>query len=148
MNSDFKELLCIFNEAGVRYLVVGGYATMLYTEPRYTKNYDVWVEASNENAERVFRALAKFGAPVAGMSVADFTTPDLVYMMGIPPARIDILTSIEGADFEGAWQRRREVRIQELLACFLSREDLIQNKRAVGRPQDLIDVQSLEGNSK
>ncbi len=145
MNSDFKELLCIFNEAGVRYLVVGGQATILYTEPRFTKDYDVWVQPSEDNAGRVYRALARFGAPLAETAPQEFAKPDVIFMMGVPPMRIDIITSIDGVEFEDAWQRRNEVKFDDFCTWFLSREDLIRNKRAVGRRQDLIDADLLEG---
>src|ERR1017187_6595989 len=91
MNSDFEELLSIFNENGVRYLIVGGHAVMLYTEPRYTKDLDVWIDASAENAERVYRSLVAFGAPLAGLTAKDFAEEGSFYQMGIPPVRVDIL---------------------------------------------------------
>src|ERR1019366_10703366 len=89
MNSDFEELLSIFNENGVRYLIVGGHAVMLYTEPRYTKDLDVWIDASAENAEQVYRSLLKFGAPLAGLTAKDFAEERTFYQMGIPPVRVD-----------------------------------------------------------
>jgi hypothetical protein len=99
MNSDFEELLRAFNDLAVKYLVVGGHAVMLYTEPRYTKALDIWVEASNGNAETVFRALAEFGAPLAGLSPADFAQEGFFYQIGMAPARVDILMSIDGVSF-------------------------------------------------
>jgi hypothetical protein len=93
MNSDFKELLSTFNAAKVRYLVVGGYAVMTYTEPRYTKDLDLWIEATPRNAWAVFRALKEFGAPLAGLSEADFSREGFFYQLGRPPARVDILMS-------------------------------------------------------
>jgi hypothetical protein len=90
------------NGCGAKYLVVGGYAVMLYTEPRYTKDLDIWIEATPDNAARVFRALAEFGAPLTGIRAEEFSAPDLVYQLGMPPARVDILTSITGVDFEEA----------------------------------------------
>ena len=95
MNSDFEELLSLFNDNEVKYLVVGGYAVMLYTEPRYTKDLDVWIEASQENAARVFHALAEFGAPLRGLTPADFAKEGCFYQLGRPPVRVDILMSIE-----------------------------------------------------
>ncbi len=104
MNSDFKELLSILNAAKVRYLVVGGYAVMKYTEPRYTKDLDLWVEASAKNARAVFKALKDFGAPLANLTAADFSREGFFYQMGRPPARVDILMSIEGVKFADAWR--------------------------------------------
>lgn len=144
LNSDFKELLSILNEAKVRYLVVGGYAVMEYTEPRYTKDLDIWVSRDRDNAERVYGALKQFGAPLSNITVEDFTDPNIVYHMGRPPARVDILMGLTGLDFESAWGRRVEGSYGEVKTQFLSIEDLIVNKRATGRPQDLLDVESLQ----
>ena len=100
MNSDFEELLRAFNETGVKYLVIEEYAVMLYSEPRYTKDLDLWVEASQENAEKVFSALAAFGAPLKNLTAEDFSVEGFFYQMGIPPARVDILMSIDGVSLE------------------------------------------------
>jgi hypothetical protein len=116
MNSNFEELLSRFNDSGVRYLIVGGYAVMLYTEPRYTKDLDVWVEATEENSVKVFRALAEFGAPLAGLSSNDFAQRGFVYQLGMPPARVDILMSIDGVRFENAWSNRQESTIGDTKA--------------------------------
>ncbi|MBI5281575.1 MAG: nucleotidyltransferase [Candidatus Solibacter usitatus] len=145
MNSDFRELLSIFNTAGVRYLIVGGHAVMLYTQPRYTKDYDLWVDPSPENARAVFQALAEFGAPLGETSPEEFAVPDLVFMMGVAPAKIDVMTSISGVQFAEAWERRQRVACNDIEAWFIHREDLIRNKRAAGRPQDLVDADLLEG---
>ncbi len=118
-NFHFSELLKIFNANGVKYLVVGGYAVMLYTEPRLTKDLDLWVGDDGDNASRVFRALAEFGAPLEGVEPADFAKPDLIYQLGMPPSRIDVLTSITGVDFETAWARRSEADYGELTAPFM-----------------------------
>jgi len=102
MNSDFSDLLRAFNDNGVRYLIVGGHAVMLYTEPRYTKYLDVWVEASADNAEKVYRSLAAFGAPLSGLTPNDFSSEGFFYQMGVPPARVDILMSVDGVSFHEA----------------------------------------------
>ena len=117
---------------------------MLYTEPRYTKDLDVWIEPSPDNAARVFRALAEFGAPLAGIVAEDFTAPDLIYQLGMPPSRVDILTSISGVDFEDAWGRRKVAEFGDTPTMFISLDDLITNKRAVGRTTDLADCERLE----
>ena len=136
-NSHFKELLSVLDRCGAKYLVVGGYAVMLYTEPRYTKDLDIWVEASPENALLVFKALAEFGAPLAGIHAEDFTTPDLIYQLGVAPSRIDVLTSISGVSFEDAWTRRKEADFGDVLALFISLED-------PGQRVDLADCERLE----
>lgn len=143
MNSDFKDLLRTFNEHKVRYLVVGGYAVMKYTEPRYTKDLDVWVEASSENARAVFAALRDFGAPLVNITAADFAREGCIYQMGRPPARVDVLTSVDGVRFADAWPNRVATDFGGIPAHLISRQDLLANKRAVGRPQDQIDVNNL-----
>jgi hypothetical protein len=124
--------------------VIGGYAVMLYTEPRYTKDLDIWAEASEENAIKVFRALAAFGAPQKGLTPADFSSEGFFYQMGIPPARIDILMSIDGVGFHEAWPSRQESLIGNQRAWFIGRKELIWNKRASGRHIDLHDAELLE----
>ena len=123
--------------------MIGGYAVIYYAEPRYTKDLDLWVSAEAENAEQVYLALQSFGAPLAGITVQDFQTPGLVYQMGRPPARIDILMGLKGLEFEAAWQARVEANFDGIKVFVLSREHLIENKKLAGRPQDLMDVESL-----
>lgn len=142
MTTDFKEILSVFNEHDVRYLVVGAYAVMKYSEPRYTKDLDIWVEASPDNASRVFSALRAFGAPMQGISEADFCT-DGFYQMGRPPIRIDILMSIDGVEFADAWPNRHSGDFDGVPANFLGPNELITNKIASARPQDIIDVESI-----
>ena len=143
-NSHFKDLLSALNDCEARYLVVGGYAVMLYTEPRYTKDLDIWIEPSLDNAMRVFRALAGFGAPLAGIRPEDFAVPDLIYQLGIPPSRVDILTSISGVEFEDAWGRRKVAEFGDIQTMFIGLGDLIANKRTAGRTTDLADCERLE----
>ena len=147
MNSDLTDLLKAFENHGVRYLIVGGHAMMLYTEPRYTKDLDVWVEATAENAERVYRALAGFGAPLSGMTPADFAEAGTFYQLGRPPLRVDILMSIDGVEFDPAWRRRVQSDFGGGVAWFISREDLIRNKRATGRSIDRHDLGLLAGDA-
>ena len=144
MNPDFKDLLRCFNDCHVEYLVVGGYAVILYTEPRYTKDLDVWIWTTNENAERAFRALTQFGAPMAGILPEDFAKPGFVFQIGIAPVRIDVLMSVDGLTFEESWQNRVIVDFDGIASANPARSDLIRNKRASGRPQDLIDADNLE----
>jgi hypothetical protein len=118
---------------------------MLYTEPRYTKDLDIWVDSTEANAQRVYRALAEFGAPLAGIAASEFAKPDLIYQLGMPPSRIDILTSISGVNiFEEAWSRRKEADFDGVPALFVSIKDLVANKRATGRESDRIDCERLE----
>ena len=146
VNRDFSDLLAAFAAHDVRYLVVGAYAVTFHSRPRFTKDLDVWVESTPQNAERVVRALAAFGAPLQqhGVQVADFARAGVVYQMGVPPNRIDVLTSVEGLDFAACWLRRATSKYGDVAVAYVGKDDLIVNKRAVGRPQDLEDVKALE----
>ena len=141
--SDFSDLLRLFEDSEIRYLVVGGYAVMVYTEPRFTKDLDIWIDPTPENAKKVFAALAQFGAPLTGCTAADFATPDMVYQIGVPPIRIDILTCITAVEFAEAWRERERRPFQGNPAWFVGREHLLRNKQAAGRPRDLIDAEEL-----
>jgi hypothetical protein len=147
MSPDFKEILSTFNDHEVKYLIVGAYAVMKYGEPRYTKDLDIWVESSHENAAKVYAALGDFGAPLAHVSVDDFAS-DGFFQMGRPPVRIDILMSIEGVDFSDGWKNRQSGDFDGVVANFIGLAELIQNKRCAGRPQDVVDLESLEKNDK
>jgi hypothetical protein len=142
-SQDFKELLSILAKHETRYLIIGGYAVMKYTEPRWTKDLDLFIAIDPENAHSVFSALKEFGAPLTGLTVEDFTDPQSYYQMGRPPLRVDVMMSIPGVAFEEAWLRKETVKFAETTAFFISREDLIQAKQASARPQDLIDLENL-----
>lgn len=143
MNSDFKDLLRAFNRRQVRYLIVGGYAVIKYSQPRYTGDIDIWVDASVSNGTLVYEALCEFGGPVATLSAKDFSTPGFFFQMGVPPSRIDILMSVTGVDFQQAWGRRVESRVNGDNFLFISKEDLIAAKKASGRAKDLADLEAL-----
>ena len=143
VNSDFTDLLRLFNANSVRYLVIGGYAVIQYAEPRYTKDLDLWISTDTKNAASVYAALRVFGAPLAELTEDDFSEEGYFYQMGVPPMRVDILMGIPGLEFEKAWQRRVEIDFDSLSVAFVSREDLITAKLASGRPQDLIDAALL-----
>jgi len=143
MNSDFKDLLRAFNDADVRYLVVGGYAYAEHVEPRYTKDLDVWIDRSTENAERVLVALRDFGAPLTELSLADLTIAGTFYQIGLPPNRIDIISQLEEMDFIDCWERRKTVCIGDLTINYISLDDLIENKERTARPHDLADAEHL-----
>jgi hypothetical protein len=144
MNRDFKDLLCAFNDQGVEYLVVGAHALAAHGHVRATKDLDVWVRPEPTNARRVLAALRAFGAPLQGLVEADLAHPGLIFQMGVPPLRIDVLTAIDGVSFDEAWRVRLRARFAEMEVPVLSREHLIQNKRTVGRLQDLADIERLE----
>ena len=143
-SSHFKELLRRLNEHQARYLIVGAYAVMKYTEPRYTKDLDIWIDVTPDNASRVFRALAEFGAPMKSVTVEDFTNPELVFQIGIEPHRIDIMMHVKGLEFSQAWANRVEAKFEDVAILLVSKEDLLISKTAAGRPQDLIDAAQLK----
>ena len=141
-NPHYTELLQLLNESEVEYLIIGGFAVMKYGEPRYTKDLDIWVHNSTQNSERVAEALKKFGAPLEHdqISAKTFTEP-VVYQIGIAPVRIDVLTEITGVKFADAWKRRVPSTFFGVPVNFISLDDLVTNKRALGRDSDLKDLQ-------
>jgi hypothetical protein len=143
-NSDFRDLFVALNAAGAEYLVVGAHALAAHGHVRATKDLDVWTRQGPENAARVHRALAAFGAPLSGLSVEDLAGPGLIFQIGVPPVRIDVITSIDGVEFEDAWPERVASTYGDQSVSVLSRRHLIQNKKASGRLQDLADVEALE----
>jgi len=143
INSDFRDLLRNLNAAGVRYLIVGGYAVMVHTEPRYTKDLDLWIEPVESNAQKLFLASAEFGAPTKDIHPSDFTAPEVFFQIGIEPVRIDIMTSVSGLDFAPAWQRKVIVDFGGESAPVLCRADVLESKIAAGRIRDRRDVQRL-----
>jgi hypothetical protein len=144
MNPDFKELLLTFNAHHVEYLIVGAHALAAHGHVRATKDLDVWVRPEEKNAERVLNALSDFGAPLAELTAADLSRKNTVFQIGLPPLRIDIITDIDGVEFEHAWPSRVETVFGGVPAFVISRHDLIKNKKASARLQDLADVQQLE----
>jgi hypothetical protein len=151
MFQDLKELLSALNAQSVKYLVVGGYAVSLHAQPRSTQDIDVLIACNEENARAVYSALNDFGAPLEGLSPQDFAMPGKFFRMGRAPVAIDILSAIDGISFQQAWLNRTEAVIDPdsgLKAYFISREDLIANKLASGRPQDQADVDALRNATK
>jgi predicted nucleotidyltransferase len=141
---DLKQLLLAFNAHGVEYLVVGGWAVGFYSEPRSTKDIDLFIRSEIKNSEAVFRALAEFGAPIAGLTPADFRDdPSSVFQLGNSPARADILQSIDGVNFDEAWQNRVELSLEGVAVHVISVGHLIQNKLKSGRLSDLADVEVI-----
>lgn len=143
-NRDFKEFIASLNANGVRYLIVGGYAVAFHGHPRYTKDLDVWIEVSQENARRVMQSLETFGFGGLDLNADDFSRPDQIIQLGYPPHRIDLLTSADGVSFAECHAARVEAEIEGVKICFINLEHLVQNKRASGRHQDLADIENLE----
>lgn len=144
MHSDFKDLLSTFNAHGVEYLVAGAHALAAHGLIRATKDLDVFVRASADNAPRVLRALAAFGAPLHDLSLADLAVPGVIFQIGVAPVLIDVLTNLDGVAFEEAWGERATATLGRLQVPVISRRHLIANKKRVGRLQDLADVEWLE----
>jgi hypothetical protein len=144
LNPDFHDMLSALCGEGAEFLLVRAYALAAHGLPRATGDMDIWIRCSAGNAERVWRALRRFGAPLTGLTRDDLNTPNLVFQIGVAPRRIDILTSIDAVQFDEAWPHRQVIEIEGLAIGVIGRLHLIQNKRAVGRPQDLTDVAWLE----
>jgi hypothetical protein len=140
---DFEEFFASCNKNGVEYLVVGGYAFALHAHPRYTGDMDVFINPSNGNARLIIKALSDFGFELSSLTWEDFTIPGRVVQLGYPPLRIDLLTGIDGVTFNEAWSRKVESNYGGQRVYFISKVDLIANKRASGRKQDLLDLESL-----
>lgn len=143
VNPDFAALLHELTAAEARFLVVGAYALALHARPRATGVLDLWVEATPDNAPRVHRALLAFGAPLQDLTIEDLSQPEIVYQIGLAPRRIDLLTSLSGLTFDEAWGTRVMSPLGGVLCPFIGRAALIRNKRAVGRPRDLADLDEL-----
>ncbi len=144
LTSDFKEFAELLNSNKVEYLVVGGYALAAYGHPRYTGDLDFWVGTDADNATRLLTALAQFGFSELGIRKEDFTSPNQVIQLGFPPGRIDLLTSIDGVDFNACYARRMETPVDGVPLCFIALDDFKTNKKAVGRHQDLADLETLD----
>jgi len=144
LNPDFSDLFAELNSAEVRYLLVGGYAVGVHAEPRFTKDLDVWIDFAPDNAAQTYGALANFGAPLQQFTQADLERPGNIVQIGLPPNRIDLLTSIDGVAFDEAWDLRLQIKYGAQFVHVISAQHLIQNKRASGRPQDLADIAALE----
>ncbi len=143
-NPDFKDMLSALSESSAEFLLVGAYALAAHGHPRATGDLDIWVRADSENAPRVLRSLAVFGAPLDDLTVDDLSKPGIVFQIGVEPSRIDILTAISGVDFNHAWKHRVLIELEGVRVNVIGREDLIVNKRASGRPKDMVDAETLD----
>ena len=143
LSKDFKEFVALLNAHEAKYLVVGGYAMAVHGRPRQTGDLDIWLKRDHDNALRVTAALQDFGFGNLGLSVEDFEVPDQVVQLGYPPFRIDLLTAIDGVDFDAAWETRVEYVLGDLNIPFIGLDALKANKRASGRPRDIDDLENL-----
>jgi len=144
LNSDYKDMLQVLLDNGVKFLLVGAYAMGAHGYPRATGDIDIWVEPTVENSALVYSSMAVFGAPLHEIEEATFTIPDVIFQIGVAPRRIDIITKISGVEFDDAYKNRQIVEIEGLSIPILSLEDLIKNKRATGRDKDRLDADLLE----
>lgn len=149
MNEDYRDILAALVACHARFLIVGAHALAVHGYPRATVDIDIWIDSSPENAERVWNALAAFGAPLEdlGIHVQDLTRPDVVAQFGLPPNRIDILTGVTGLTFDEAWGKHVEEPVEGVRVPVIGLDELLKNKRASGRDKDRADVSGLEGRS-
>jgi hypothetical protein len=143
VNQDFVDLLRTFIDHRVRFLIVGAYALGVHGRPRATGDLDVWIDPTPDNAGRVLSALRTFGAPLTDITVEDFSRPGVVFQMGLPPYRIDVLTALSGLTFADAWPGRIQTAFGPVTVDVIGRDAFIANKRATGRAKDLGDIESL-----
>ena len=143
LSQDFLDLLELFNQHEVRYLIVGGHAVSVYTEPRYTKDLDLWIERNTTNASKILKAIDDFGFSSMALTVEDFTAPKFVVQLGVEPVRIDLLTDVADLDFADCWTRRLEIVLSETRATLIGLDDLIKTKERACRPRDLADLYDL-----
>lgn len=143
LNNDFREFIASLNSNNVRYLVLGGYAIAFHGHPRYTKDLDIWLELSEENAANVMKALDDFGFSGLGISDEDLLTSGMVVQLGYPPNRIDLINSPDGVDFNECYPARKEIEIDGMTISVIDLENLKRNKKASGRLQDLADLEKL-----
>jgi len=143
LNEDYKEILCVLSKNKARYLVIGAYAMGAYGYVRATGDFDIWVEPSPENSKKIYKALKEFGAPLHQVTPDTFAVEGVVFQIGVAPRRIDIVTGIDGVFFKKAYTSREEFKIEGIKIPFLSKSDLIKNKKATGREKDKLDAKVL-----
>ena len=144
LNQDFKEFIQLLNDNQVKYLVIGGYAVAVHGHPRYTKDIDIWIEISEENAQKLVTALTQFGFESLGLTSEDFQTPHQIIQLGYPPNRIDLITNPDGIDFQTCYDSKIEVTLNDVPVKFINLDNLKKNKLASGRLQDLADLEKLQ----
>lgn len=144
LNQDYKEMLSLFLENQVEFIIVGAYALAIHGFPRATGDIDLFIKPSEENSHKVFKCLSIFGAPINKIQPNDFSEPNVVFQIGIAPRRIDLITMLNGVSFDEAISDSKTVELESLKLPFISRINLIKNKESTGRPKDIIDVENLK----
>ena len=145
---DFEDLFKTLNAFRIKYLVVGAHAVMFYTEPRYTKDMDVWIVPEINDAEKVYEALKQFGAPLKNLFPADFKDKKMILQIGVPPVRIDIMLEVPGIVFASAWKNKKKTKYGKTPIYILGIEDIMRAKQTAGRPTDLGDLEKLKRKNK
>lgn len=143
LSSDYEDLFKTLNGYKIKYLIVGAYAVIYYTEPRYTKDIDVWIFPDLNDHQKIFDALKKFGAPLQGITPNDFKNRKMIYQIGVAPVRIDIKMDVEGLNFKKAWENRKKILFGKTPVYMVSLKDLIKSKKKMARTQDLLDIEKL-----
>jgi len=143
LNEDYKEMLQILLKNKVKFLVVGAYAMGAYGYPRATGDFDIWVEDSSANSKKVYQSLSEFGTPLSELTQDTFTEKGIIFQIGVAPRRIDIITAIDGVDFEQGYSNRQDILINDIKVPFISKKDLIKNKESTGREKDKLDAEYL-----
>ncbi len=144
LNNDYKEMLQILSANDVKFLLVGAYAMAAYGHPRATGDIDIWVWATAENSGKIYNSLKQFGAPLAQINQDSFTEKGIVFQIGVAPRRIDILSRIDGVNFEDAYEKRQITDIDGIAVPLISKQHLIKNKLATGRKKDALDAEQLK----
>jgi hypothetical protein len=146
LNEDYKEMLQILLGNEVKFLIIGAYAMGVYGYPRATGDFDIWVENSIENSKKIYKSLSQFGAPVTSINENTFTEKGIIFQVGVAPRRIDVITCIDGVTFQDAYESKENIAIDNLILPFISKANLIKNKRSTGRQKDKLDASDLENN--
>lgn len=144
LSPDYEDLFSTLNAFKIKYLVIGAHAVIFYTEPRFTKDMDVWIPAPLNDSQRVYDALKAYGAPLAGVTPKDFQDPGMMLQIGVAPVRVDILVGLSHVSVQEAWKHRVRSRYGKAVINMIGKAELIQAKKAAGRPQDRLDVARLE----
>lgn len=144
VHSDYEDLFKVLNAYRIKYLLVGAYAVMYYTQPRYTKDIDVWVISELNDVDKIYEALKKFGAPLKGIKPKDFNDKTMIFQMGVAPVRIDIMTDLPGVSAKFAWRNKKRARYGKTSVYVLGQKELRDAKIKAGRPQDAIDLEKLK----
>lgn len=143
LQKDLKEFIELLNSQSVKYVIVGGYAVAFHGRPRFTGDIDIFIEASDANSRKMECVVRKFGFPETDLTARDFNRPDTIIQLGVPPNRIDLITSIDAVEFQEAWDSRVETTLDGEPVGFIAKDLLLKNKKATGRAQDIADIQQL-----